>query len=44
MLVALHFTADSIGALQETAEASLVNSSEDTNVHTIHVKRVNMMP
>ncbi len=40
----LHFCADTIGALQESAEAYLVSVLEDANLCAIHAKRVMIMP
>ena len=40
----LCFQAQAVGALQEAAEAYLVGLFEDTNLCTIHAKRVTIMP
>ena len=40
----LRFQAATIGALQEVAEAYLVGLFDDTNLCTIHAKRVTIMP
>ena len=40
----LHFQASTIICLQEAAEAFLVGLMEDTNLCTIHAKRVTIMP
>ena len=40
----LRFQPQAIGALQEAAEAYLVGLFEDTNLCTIHAKRVTIMP
>ena len=40
----LRFQKESIGALQEAAESYLVGLFEDTNLCTIHVKRITIMP
>lgn len=40
----LRFQAAAIGALQESAEAYLVDLFEDTNLCAIHAKRVTIMP
>ena len=40
----LHFQLDAILCLQEAAEAYLVGLLEDTNLCTIHAKRVIIMP
>ena len=44
MTAAQHFTADSIAALQEAAEAYLVWHFEDTNLCATHPIRVSIMP
>ena len=40
----LHFRAEAIHAMQEASEAFLVGVFEDSNLCTIHGKRVTMMP
>ena len=40
----LQFQSGAIGALQEVAEAYIVGLFEDTNLCTIHAKRVTIMP
>ena len=40
----LHFQGSTIICLQEAAEAFLVSLMEDTNLCTIHTKRVTIMP
>ena len=40
----LRFQSAAIGALQEASEAYLVGLFEDTNLCTIHAKRVTIMP
>ncbi|XP_012787832.2 histone H3.3A-like [Sorex araneus] len=40
----LRFQSAAIGALQEASEANLVGLFEDTNLCTIHAKRVTLMP
>ncbi|EGD78697.1 histones H3 and H4 [Salpingoeca rosetta] len=40
----LRFQSQAVGALQEAAEAYLVNLFEDTNLCAIHAKRVTIMP
>ena len=44
MMATLHFTADSIAALQEAARAYLASLFEDTNLCVIHARRVTIMP
>ena len=40
----LRFQSHAVLALQEAAEAYLVGLFEDTNLCTIHIKRVSIMP
>ena len=40
----LHFEANALIALQETAKAYLVSLFEDTNLCGVHAKRVTIMP
>ena len=40
----LRFQSSAVLALQEAAEAYLVNLFEDTNLAAIHAKRVTIMP
>ena len=40
----LKFKSESLGALQEAAEAYLTGLFEDTNLCAIHAKRVTIMP
>ena len=42
--VVFRWQAAAVGALQEAAEAYLVGLFEDTNLCTIHAKRVTIMP
>ena len=44
MHAGLHYTMDAVKCLQEAAEAYLVALFEDTNLCTIHTKRVTIMP
>ena len=44
MMTTLHFTVDSIAALQQTTEAHLVSLCEDTNSCVIHAQRVAILP
>ena len=40
----IRYQSDAIGALQEAAEAYLIGVLEDTNLCTIHAKRVTIVP
>lgn len=40
----MRFSSSALGALQEAAEAYLVNLFEDTNLCAIHARRVTIMP
>lgn len=42
--ITIRFRPDAIGALQEASEAYLVKLFEDTNLLSIHAKRVTIMP
>ena len=44
MVASLHFTANSLTALQEAVEADLAGLLEDTSLCAVHIRRVTIMP